>query len=210
MALNYQLNKEFALKGDSDLRITETGAYTGVFTQAYEIIAKSGTIGIEFTFKDVTGADAGHLTLYTKKADGSTAFGFNLLMAGMTCMKVKDAPAQDGVAKIYDFESGKEIDKQVPIYPGLINQKIGVILQREEYRKQDNSIGSKMVIAGFFNPDTKQTASEIFENKPAKRLDAKMETIKDKLLPKQENITGQQYQQPDQGGGDFYDDDIPF
>lgn len=212
MALNYQLNKQDALQGDSDARITKTGAYTGVFTQAYAIKADTGTEGVEFTFKDVTGAEAKFLTLYTQKADGEKAYGFKQLMACMTCMKVKDAPAQDGVVKIYDFETKKEIDKKVPIYPTLMNTPIGILLQKEEYQKQNGKVGEKMTFAGFFDPQTKQTASEIFENKPATRLDAKVANLKDKLLPKQQD-QGQsyQFQQPgDDGFGSFEDEDLPF
>ena len=215
---SYKLNAKLAKEGDKggNQRITETGAYTGVFTSVREAISKKKTIGVEFAFKADNGAEARFVSLWITRADGENLGDYNKLMAVMACMKVKDTKKRAMPITEYDFSAGEVITHTVDCYPELMNKPIGVVFQKEEYIKtKDGSVGSSMRLYAAFNAETKQTAIELLDNSPAERLEKILEVVKDKLVDK-----GQAYQAEQNASAgaptvvdndvDDLDDDIPF
>jgi hypothetical protein len=205
-----------AREGDNpSTRIMETGAYAGIITVAKSVTSKKGTKGIEIAFKDKQGLEASYLTLWTTDKSGQSIYGEKQLHALMACMKLRSITAQQATVEEYDFDARQNINIQADVYPELMNNPVGLVLQNEEYPANDGSIKNRMVMVGFFNAETRQTASEILDNKPANNIDAQLATLKDKKINtgqqsmNQQN-TQQNSQQSTQEPVDFDDSSIPF
>ena len=180
--MSYKLDIESAKKGDDvSSRITETGAYEGVFTKAEDVKSSKGTRGIEFSFKSDDGATADYITIWTVNSEGKQIFGFNQLMAIMTCLKVKNTDPKKAMVRKYSRELGVMDDFEVDVFPELMNRPIGVILQKEFYTKNDGSQGERMVFNSCFEHTTHFTASEILDKAvKAEKLNKRLPGIMDK------------------------------
>lgn len=211
--MDYSLDAKQARSAEyTGSRIDETGKYIGKFTRAEDIKAKTGAVGVEFDFEANDGRKC-RLSLYTKNKDGAAIFGGNMLMAIMTCMKVKDIQSAPATVKKYVFETKKEETITAPVYAALHNKPIGLLLQAEEYEKTDGSgSGWKMNIAGSFDASTELTASEILDKivKPEK-LAKMVAVLRDKLLKGGKPKLAQTVGAPNgKDPFDDMDDDIPF
>lgn len=219
--MDYTLDTKEARKADSTGdQIKEIGKYIGEFTQVIGTVSKKGTKGVIFSFKS---NDSGKATLpiYTVKADGDKIMGFQILMAIMTCLQLRDLKSKKGIAKKYDYDLKQDVEFDAERYPDLEGKKIGLLLETEEYEKQDKDgnktgeIGSKVVLAGVFQAATELTASEILDKKTEpKQLEKMVVRLHHRALKPQ---TGTNQQRPASaprsgGGGGFddMDDDIPF
>ena len=162
----YELNTDSARKADSGGSINEIGKYVGTFTQAEDVTAKSGTKGVSLTFESNAGQKA-RLSLYTKKADGTTIMGFDVLMAIMTCLKLRSIKPEPGVVKSWDSDQRKEVEKHSAVFPGLCGKQIGLLLETEDYLKQDGTQAQhpRIIIKSVFQAETELTASEILDRK---------------------------------------------
>lgn len=210
----YQLDPKAAQKADqTGNRINTLGKYVGTFTQAEDITAGTGTKGLALRF-DANGQGA-NLSLYTKKSDGETIMGFQVLMAIMTCLGLRNIEPKDGTVKAWDRESNTEITKQAKVFPDLCVKPIGLLLETEDYLKSDNTTGTKMVIAGVFQAKTELTATEILERKTVPLMLPKMvERLHHRPLKAAKANAGRTPAHVGSSGGgsgfDDMDDDIPF
>ncbi len=158
-------------------RISESGAYTGIITLAKHIIANSGSQGIEFTFQADDGATAKYLRLYTSKADGTEIFGYGIVLAAMTCLRLKELESETITIEEWDSNARCNVPVEAEVYSALCNKPIGIVLQKVLKDGGKFSIN----IAGFFDAKTRMTASEILDKATvAKALDAKLKHLKDK------------------------------
>jgi len=161
----YAYDKPAALAADAAARITEKGKYIGTFTRAECIRSKTGTEGIDFDFVTHDGARA-RFALYTRKADGTTTYGYKQLMALLTCLKQKGLPEPQPLkARVWDADAGEEVEKVVPQFSQMLNKPIGLLLHMEEY---SNGQGESKWRAGFahaFAADSELMAAEILANK---------------------------------------------
>lgn len=208
----YKLDPNTARKADQTGRsITDLGKYIGKFTQAVDVTAATGTKGIALTFENTEGQTT-RLSLYTKKTDGTELMGLQSLFAIMTCMKLRDiaAPTRARIKK-WDYETKAEVEADALVFPELANKPIGLLLETADYLKKDGSIGTRMEIAGIFEPSGEFTASEILDQKTKPEQLAKLvarlrhRTVKG-AKPAQANQGGA----PAGSGFDDMDDDIPF
>lgn len=219
--MDYTLDTKEARKADSTGdQIKDIGKYVGEFTQVIGTVAKKGTQGVIFSFKSESGEKA-NLPIYTVKADGEKIMGYQILMAIMTCMQLRDLKSKEGTAKKYDYDLKQEVEFDAVRYPDLERKKIGLLLETEEYEKYDKAgsktgeIGKKIVLAGVFQADTELTASEILDKKTEpKQLEKMVARLHHRALKPQ---TGTNQQRPasaprSAGGSGFdgMDDDIPF
>lgn len=208
----YQLDQNAARKADSTgNQINEIGKYIGKFTQAEDIVAKSGTKGIALTFEADSGQKA-RLSLYTVKMDGTRIMGFDSLMALLTCMGLRGIKPQPGIVTFYDFDTKKDATREGSIFPELCVKAIGVLLETEEYEKSDGGMANRMVLSGVFQAGTELTASEILDRKTTPLLLEKMvarlrhRPFKGARKPAQHQAAGHDnYDQPDN-----FDSSIPF
>ena len=95
--MDYQLDTKAAKQADQLFaRIEEKGKYMGVITRAESIQSKKGTKGVGISFKTDTGSTADYLDFWTINNEGKQLAGYNLLMAIMTCLRVKGLTATTG------------------------------------------------------------------------------------------------------------------
>jgi hypothetical protein len=163
----YALDKqgaEAARKSDTGGgTIKEMGKYVGAFTQAVDLDTKKGGKGIAFSFVSASGQKA-NLAIYTKGADGSLYQGYDQLMAIMACMGLRNINAKDGEYTKYDYDTRKDVQVMGTLFPELC-KPIGLLLETEDYEKQDGTIGSRTVLKNVFQASTELTASEILDRK---------------------------------------------
>jgi hypothetical protein len=166
----YDLDVNSARKADtSGASIKEIGKYIGEFTQAKEITSKkTGTKGIEFAFKSASGQKA-NLSIYTMSAAGEKYQGYDALMAIMTCMGLRNIKPVDGMVTRYDYDQKKDVQEHGKLFPDL-HKPIGLLLETEDYAKQDGSTGTRMVLKNVFRAADEFTASEILDRKTSPEL----------------------------------------
>ena len=214
----YALDTQAARHADTaGATIKELGKYVGEFIQAQDIVTKKGGRGISFTFKSTSGQKA-TLAIYTQSADGERYQGYDTLMAIMTCMQLRGIKPAPGKVTKWDYEAKKEVQEDGTLFPDL-HKPIGVLLETEDYEKQDGSVGTRMVLKNVFQPGTELTASEILDKKTQPGMLAKMvEGLRHRPLkgarqaaPRAEDSAGgPPAGHPASSGFDGMDDDIPF
>lgn len=160
----YALDTNEARKADvTGGQIKEIGKYVGTITQAEDITAKTGTKGITLNFTANSGQKA-KLTIYTMKADGTKIGGFSSLSALMTCLQLRNIAPKAGKVTRYDFDAKQDVVGEGSVFPELC-KPIGILLETEDFAKQDGSTGTRMVLKGVFQAATELTASEILDRK---------------------------------------------
>lgn len=193
--------------------IETSGPYVGVFTQAKQRIAKTGTRGIEFSFEASDGAVARYMTLWVERANGERiAYSYGLLSGLMVCLGLKSIRSEAAVGEEWDAGVGARVPTRIEAYPELINRQVGVLLQREE-RDWEGRLRVGMRIVDFFHPATRQTPAEVLGGSGATgQLDALIAHLKDRVVrapPPAATVAGAP--SPAQAAAiDLGDDDIPF
>ena len=169
----YTLDTQEARKADSaGNQIKEIGKYVGAITQAKDITAKTGTKGVAISFTSNAGQKT-KVSIYTMKADGSKIGGFSMLNALMTCLQLRSIAPKPGTVTRYDYDTKAEVREQGSVFPDLC-KPIGILLETEDFAKQDGGTGTRMVLRGVFQANTELTASEILDRKTAPEALPKM------------------------------------
>lgn len=211
----YNLNPNDAKAADQIGRfIKETGKYQGTITRAEAVKSKQHTDGVEFTFLSDDGREAEYLTLWTIKQDGTHLSDYKKLMAIMACCQVKSISPKPMMVKKYDRDAGAKVDTQITGFPELTGKKIGLLLQKELYTKDDGSDGSSLRIYAAFQHGTELTATEILDRKTSPvALGKLVEGLGDKDNRKKGARTSANHlpaYEPAGGDAAPFDDDIPF
>ena len=206
----YNLDPTAARKADqTGSRIADIGKYVGTFTQAEDITAGTGTKGVALRFE--CNGQSANLSLYTTKSDGTQIMGFQSLMAIMTCMSLRGITPKPGTVKFWDNDAKAEVERQAQIFPDLCGKPIGLLLETEDYPKNDGGTGTRMVIAGIFQAKTDLTASEILDKKTVPEQLPKMVTRLHHRPVRAAKAPAGRAAAPAGGSGfDDMDDDIPF
>lgn len=216
----YTLDTSEAKKADNTgSRITELGKYVGHFTQAEDVTAKTGTKGLSLSFE--SNGKSANLSIYTIRNNDDKLQGYQTLMAMMTCLQLRNLTEREGTVKVWDNVARKEVERAGLTFPELCNKRIGLLLETEDYLKQDGTTGTKMVIAGVFQADTDLTASEILDRKTTPERLSQMEMrlrhrpVKGApaAAPASHGGYGHQQAAPAYGGNSGFndlDDSIPF
>lgn len=213
MGRNYELDAKAAMESNSaGKRIKDAGAYLGQFTAAWYEQNDKGTESVSFLFKSSHGQEAGPLTLYTHKGDGTELPAYGVFNAILTCMRVRSAQSRPGKVELYDFDSQSTVTKQKDCYPDLCGKDVGLLLRQEQYENRNGEIKERLVIVGAYEPASFFMADEILKKTPSdqaqsyvrmsKWLEANpVKTIKNRRPPAQS-------EQPTYH--DDLDSDIPF
>lgn len=214
--MEYTLDAKSAAKADILFsKIEEKGKYHGAFTRAEQVVSKNGAKGVDFSFKDDTGASADYLTIWTHKRDGSiNGRQYDIFMAIMTCLRVKSLKAELGEVEKYDSETKQRVKAQVLLFKELMNKPIGLLLHMEEYEKTAGGTAWKPVISAPFDKDG-FTASEILSQaKTASTLEKMEAGLRDRPLKPGSSSNhatdSTPSSQPTKGSFDDLSDDIPF
>lgn len=146
-------------------KIETTGAYTGHFTLARERVAKTGTRGIEFNFESDDGQSARYLTLWLTRANGERIeYPFGLLSGLMLCLGIKSIDSAAATVDEWNPDTAAREPVDAQVFDALMNQPIGVLLQREE-REWEGKTYVSMKIVQFFDPADRSTPAEIQNGK---------------------------------------------
>lgn len=205
----YALDTNSARKADqTGRRITELGKYIGTFSQVEDITAGTGTKGLALRFE--ANGQTANLSLYTMKQSGEQIMGYQVLMAIMTCLSLRNITPKSGTVKAWDRNSNTEVTKQAQVFPELCAKPIGLLLETEDYPKTGGGVGTRMVIAGVFQANTDLTASEILDKKTTPEQLTKM-VARLRHRP----VRGEKAGAPAPAAGgsagfEDMDDDIPF
>lgn len=196
---SYTLDTTAAQQANQNSYIDQTGKYIGAFIVAKAVTSRSGTEGIEFSFKAQDGRQANYLTLWTFNSQGEALYGFKVLNALMTVMGVKELHPKKGSAAKPDGTREEAI-----AYPDLHNKPVGIVLQKEFYFKDNGEEGYKFNIFAPFQAGTELMAKELLDNKTQPQaLASIISSLKDKPAPAQQSRggqTGNAYQAPAQNG----------
>lgn len=211
--MDYQLDTKAAKQADQLFaRIEEKGKYMGVITRAESIKSKKGTKGIGISFKSDTGATADYLDFWTINNEGKQLGGYNLLMAIMTCLRVKELKASDGEVEKYDRDLQSRVKVQVELFKELMNKPIGFLIHMEEYAKTDGGTAWKPAISAPFD-SAGFTASEILSQaqKP-ETLERMLFSLRDRQMKSIPAAPSSEFQadQNQRKSFDDFSDDIPF
>ena len=206
----YQLDTTEARKADSaGGMISEIGKYIGTFTQAVDVTARTGTKGVALNFQSNAGQKA-RLSIYTMKTDGEKLMGYQALMAIMTCLKLRQITDKEGTAMKWDNDTKSEVSVQAVIFPELCNKPIGVLLETEDYIKNDGGTGTRMVLRGIFQAETELTATEILDKKTKpEQLEKMVMSLRHRPVKGAKPMPARQHAAA-AAGPDFDDGDIPF
>ena len=163
-------------------RIDTGGPYIGVFKRAEATVsALKGTEGIVLEF-EVPGGGSVENTLWTRKSDGSSIFGDNMVQAIRLILGVKGS-MNSVPGKVMVWEEGKKVEADGEVFPQLCGKRIGVVFQKELYTNNSGKESWRMNLYGVFDADSKLTASEIKEGvkepKKLERLVRSAQKVKD-------------------------------
>ena len=186
-------DKDAAQKADAGTYITQGGVYVGKLTKAECFSKPSGAAGIEFAFESEDGSKVDFLQVYTKNKNGSENFGLAKIHSLM------------GLLGITTVQPVKVED--VNTLPILCKRKLGIALRKEEYYKNDGSIGYKFEILHFFDAQTMKTYSEWVDQKEAKT--SKREIVDKLVKNNQSNQSGSSQRGNDESPA-HDDGDLPF
>lgn len=167
----FTLDTNAVNKADSvSNHITTSGYYEGTFKRVSDQIGREGGHGVKFEFESVDGLTT-EFTLWVESKTGEKTFSRDILNAGMACLKLRQVLAQQGTVREWDSVAKSFIEKQGIIYPDFCGKKIGIIIQKQEYIKNDGSIGFQINLKHFINAETKQTGGEVLRSVPAEKFD---------------------------------------
>lgn len=209
--MDYTLDTNAAKQADNMFsRIEEKGPYFGIITRAEQIESQKGTAGVDFSFKSENGATADYLTIWTHNAEGKQLQGFNVLMAIMTCLRVKELKSEQGEVEKYDQNEKKRVKVVVPLFKALMNKPIGLLMHMEEYEKTVGGTAWKPAISAPFDKEG-FTASEILSKaQKAETLDKMISALRDRPLKAATKSAAAPHEPARAGSFNDMDDDIPF
>lgn len=181
MTIEITFNEEQAAKADDIAnRIDTSGAYVGVFTRAEATESQGGTQGIVLEL-DAGSSGRSEFTLWTRKEDGSSAFGMAFVQSIMLMLGLRGLSSKSGKVSRWDNDANQRVEVDGEVFPDLCNKPIGVVLQKELTSKKSGGDSYRMNLYGVFHPTTRLTASEIKERKTAPaKLEKLLKSLKDK------------------------------
>ena len=208
----YALDANAARKADQQGSfINELGKYVGIFKQAEDIKASTGTRGVALTF-EANGQKA-NLSLYTMKSNGEKIMGFDALMAILTCLGLRNIAPVPGTVTRWDAEAKKEVAQPGSVFPELCNKPIGLLLETEDYTSNAGESKTRMVLKAVFQAKTELTASEILDRKTTpEQLPRLVAGLRHRPAKAARGVAAPTQSKPATAGSGFddMDDDIPF
>lgn len=212
----YQLDKAAAMNADNTGKwLSETGKYVGKILCAEDIKAATGTRGIALTLQANDGRETRQY-VYTVKTDGEKLSGYDLLMAMLTCCKLRGIQPAAGKAKRWDGTAKQEYTEDATVFPDLHGKQIGFLLQKTEEasRKNPGETAWTAKLVGVFEANTELTAAEILTGKTKpEQLAMRVSQLADRPMKKRpaSSSGANAYASASAGGmPEYTDDDIPF
>lgn len=191
---------------DFSKRTVDSGVYAGQIKMIFAGQAASGARNVTLQLKLDDGRDYSE-TIYLSNKEGKNTYvkdgkeyylpGFLLVnnLALMTAGKGLHelaAEVETRTVKLYDYDAKKELPQDVPAIIPMIGKRVLVAILEEEYEKQSKNDATnkyegtgeyavKNSIVKCYDPETRQTAVEIRDEKEATQIDSWLEANKGKL-----------------------------
>lgn len=210
--LSIVVTKSGIATAEAPASINESGAYIGEITLARAIESSTGLQGIQFAFRSEDGLVAKKIKLWLTKTDGEiNARNMGTVEAMAYLLGQKELNAEEGMISEFDYDSKTEVQKKAFLYKGLMNKKIGLLLQAEadSYNGRDFI---KINLECAFHPVSRFTASEMIDKATApQKLEKRIEALKP-LVKKEPKAASNQASSVPASGSKFedFEDDIPF
>lgn len=210
MITSFTQNPKAVVAAEGSAGINETGAYVVTIKQCETEEKPSGAQMVNFWLVADDGRESwSNLCIVSK--DGKETWGMGLLQSLMVVTSVQNAQAHSARVRMRNGDI-KENGFRIREVEG---KKAGVVLQRENTTYVDQSgiqrDSYRMNIFRFFNPQTRQTASEMIANADAVKLDGLLKTLKDKNPKPAQGAQGYQAPHPaEQPPIEILDEDIPI
>lgn len=167
----FQYNQDSAMKAGGTAK--EGGAYLGNIVTAIYKRANTGSAGLELSFKSDDGAEFNYLTLWFQKPDGTEIKGGASMINAILGIA--------GLQGISDKQDGVDDNGQAKfVAPELLGKRIGLVLQKVWYTKNDGQDGYKFEIRLPFDAQTRQTLKEKVEQSQPAMVDRILSTLSDK------------------------------
>jgi hypothetical protein len=193
--------------------IKETDIYLGTVRQAYGIISKNGSIGVSLEV-ELEDSSKYKETIYMTNVKGEAYYvkdGNKLPLPGFTvindiCLLLTDNPidqqnSEEKVVAVYDFESGKDVNREMPVLVDLIGGEIALAIQkkRENKTKKNERTGKyepineeriSNNIAKVMHPEMKCTVNEAIDGTEPTFWDKWLERNQDKTYDSYKEVSG--------------------
>lgn len=176
MIKTFNYSAEAVQKAEGGSYINRTGEYICLVGQASTYETQGGAQMVRLVLKDQVTAGVCQADLCVVSKEGKETFGMGIFNALQKIVGAEKAEAVAG--KVYSIFDPKNPEDGFRI-PSVEKKLVGVVLQRENYFKQDGKPAHRMNIVCFFDPTTRKTASEIERGAEARRVDS-LKTLKDK------------------------------
>lgn len=190
----------------------ESNIYIGNIVVAYVTQSEKGAMAVNLDIKLEDGSSYRE-TIYVSNRDGETFYtkeGKKFPLPGFTtidniCMittekGLADQDTEDKTLMLWDFESGKEIPREVPVLVELIGQPVALgILKVRENKTQKNDRGGYdpineervyNTISAVFHPEAKVTVNEAMEGRDPDFWDAWLKRNENRLVDKYKEVKG--------------------
>jgi hypothetical protein len=207
----YALNTQAARQADERFgRIEQHGAYTGVFLRAEDITSRNGARGIDFEFETAEKQSATFSVWTFDRQGKEIPSSMKLVSAMLTCFALRNIEPQAVRVKKWNRDVGARQEMDVEGFPMLMNKPIGVLFDTEDYQKNDGSLGSRVVLAGFYRAADGLMAGEILDKKvTGAQLQKFIGTLRHRPMRQAQSQQSRQPEMAGAGGGSF-DYDVPF
>lgn len=207
----FEYDESKALRSEASSRIYEPGAYIGTILQAEHVKAhNSAAEFLRFMYRTDEGVIA-WLTLFTKKKDGTEAFGLGYVHALMGLLGIQRMQAVPAQCRAMN---GEVINGQR--YVDLENKKIGFVLGMRDRKYTDENgferIAYDPQIVRIFHPVTRKTITETKKNMEPKNVDRDVQAQKEafeKLKAKNEAQRSAEFESQPRKAADTFED-APF
>lgn len=182
---------------DFSKRTLDTNVYPGTVKMVFAGQSAGGARNVTLQLKLDNGKDYNE-TIYLSNKEGKNTYvkddkefylpGFLLinnlsLMATGKGLFELASEVETRTVKLYDFDVKSEVAQDVQAVIPLIGKRVLVAIQEEEYEKQTKNDATgkyegngeyavKNSLIKVYNPDTRQTAVEMAEDKEASQLDS--------------------------------------
>lgn len=166
----FEYDEKKALRSEAPARITEPGAYVGTILQCELVKAKNSAAEFVRIWFQTTDDVTTWLNIFTKKKDGTEAFGVGYVMALMGLLGVQRMEAVPAKCRAWD---NSMIDGER--FLELEKKQIGFVLGMRD-RKYTDANGFERIaydpqIVRVFHPQTRKTITESRRNAEAKAVD---------------------------------------
>lgn len=165
----FEYDEQKALRSEAPARITEPGAYVGTILQCEHVKAQNSDAEfVRFMFRTQDGVTA-WLNIFTKKKDGTEAFGVGYIHALMGLLGVQSMKAVPAKCRAWNGEvvTGER-------YTEVENKRIGFVLGMRDRRYEDSNGVERVAydpqIVRIFDPATHKTLTETKKNFEAKTV----------------------------------------